>query len=504
MTYNSMLDIRRVVVLAGLLFFALPTVATYAEKIDFTKENLSYRYAVNLRSSKAPFNVPDIPQLETFKSHRLYTTRQKKGDTVWHRLRLGFFLSTKNAQKTLSSLQDAYPDAWVTKISKKERVESAESVVVFERSLINILQDTRLRIESKLKEVSKESKEAVEKKLSEISSSMKERRRLSKIREEAGGAMTAGNYARAITLYKQLLDAPEYSEKQSTMEFLGLAYEGKGETKRARGIYKEYLSLYPTGEESERVRKRLKELDTPKQKRPTPLPSSAPGEAVDFSKDNLSYRYAVTLLSSKVPIDISAIPQLELFQTHLLYTTRPIKGSTAWHRLRLGFFPTQGSAQKVVSSLRSSFHDAWVSRVSTEERVRSVQTIVIFKAPVTSIADKPRIKIGEKAASLLKKQPDEVREKTTPDEAEEPAMGKIAQTEDGVREPEPEEAQPQSESEKQLEAISVMMNEAEVVMTRGNYSKAIKLYIRILQSQTNPYQQSAREFIGLAYEKMGR
>ena len=202
MTYNSMLDIRRVVVLAGLLFFALPTVATYAEKIDFTKENLSYRYAVNLRSSKAPFNVSDIPQLEAFKSHRLYTTRQKKGDIVWHRLRLGFFPSTKNAQKTLSSLKNAYPDAWVTKISKKERVESAESVVVFERSLINILQDTRLRIESKIKEVSKESKEAVEKKLSEISSSMKERRRLSKIREEAGGAMTAGNYARAITLYK--------------------------------------------------------------------------------------------------------------------------------------------------------------------------------------------------------------------------------------------------------------------------------------------------------------
>ncbi|MCP3676839.1 MAG: tetratricopeptide repeat protein, partial [Deltaproteobacteria bacterium] len=142
---------------------------------------------------------------------------------------------------------------------------------------------------------------------------------------------------------------------------------------------------------------------------------------------------------------------------------------------------TQGSAQKALSSLRNSFHDAWVSRVSAEERGKSVQTIVLFKAPVARVADKPRIKIRKKIAALLKKRPDDEREKETP-----------------------EEAQPGPASEKQLAAISAMMKEAEVAMTSGNYSKAIKLYKRVLHSQPNPYQQSAREFIGLAYEKRGQ
>ncbi|MFQ5442178.1 MAG: SPOR domain-containing protein [Thermodesulfobacteriota bacterium] len=97
-----------------------------------------------------------------------------------------------------------------------------------------------------------------------------------------------------------------------------------------------------------------------------PLSRPAEGKNIDAS-----YRYAINLISSTVPVDPSAEPHLKAFKGRLLYATTLKKEGTLWHRLRLGFFPSRKAAEKALRTLRGRYGDAWVTLVSKNERKRA-------------------------------------------------------------------------------------------------------------------------------------
>jgi hypothetical protein len=84
-------------------------------------------YAINLQSTLSPVHPASLPELSGFESHRLYTTRFEKDGRIWHRLRLGFFPSMREAGQGLDDLRSLYPQAWVTSISAHEVEGSAET-----------------------------------------------------------------------------------------------------------------------------------------------------------------------------------------------------------------------------------------------------------------------------------------------------------------------------------------------------------------------------------------
>ncbi len=79
------------------------------------------RYAINLLSTKEPVDRASQPKLPAFKRFKLYTTRVKKDGKTWHRLRLGFFSTLEETERTFASLRGHYPDGWMTKVSQQER-----------------------------------------------------------------------------------------------------------------------------------------------------------------------------------------------------------------------------------------------------------------------------------------------------------------------------------------------------------------------------------------------
>jgi tetratricopeptide (TPR) repeat protein len=83
---------------------------------------------------------------------------------------------------------------------------------------------------------------------------------------EGRAAIGREDYAGAIRALTQLVALPENSLTRDAREFLGLAYERRGDTARARTEYENYLKRYPEGEDSARVRQRLANL------RPVPQP----------------------------------------------------------------------------------------------------------------------------------------------------------------------------------------------------------------------------------------
>ncbi|MFQ5329292.1 MAG: cytochrome c3 family protein, partial [Thermodesulfobacteriota bacterium] len=91
--------------------------------------------------------------------------------------------------------------------------------------------------------------------------------------------------------------------------------------------------------------------------------------STSFSADQKgSSRYAVNLLSKKEPIDVSSIPVVKEFRYFRVYKTRAKVKGEVWHRLRIGMFTTRQEADRVLSSLRHKYPDAWVTKVSGHER----------------------------------------------------------------------------------------------------------------------------------------
>lgn len=78
-----------------------------------------------------------------------------------------------------------------------------------------------------------------------------------KLVAEARVARGAGDYPKAVQLFNVVLGLPANAHSQEAQELIGNSREKMGESDKARAEYETYLKLYPKGEGSDRVRKRL-------------------------------------------------------------------------------------------------------------------------------------------------------------------------------------------------------------------------------------------------------
>ncbi len=84
--------------------------------------------------------------------------------------------------------------------------------------------------------------------------------------------------------------------------------------------------------------------------------------------------YVVNLLSQ--PRDIGDLPAAQGAKVSdlLLYETRFEREGQMWHRLRAGFFNSRADAEAALSKLLPSFPEAWVVKVTAQERQQGVTT----------------------------------------------------------------------------------------------------------------------------------
>lgn len=88
-------------------------------------------------------------------------------------------------------------------------------------------------------------------------------RRVADLMEQARKSLVDDrNFAKAVTLYQQVLDQPANSRSREALELLGLARERLGQRAQAKAVYEAYLKRYPSGEDSQRVRQRLMSMVT--------------------------------------------------------------------------------------------------------------------------------------------------------------------------------------------------------------------------------------------------
>lgn len=254
---------------------------------EVAEVDLSHPYGINLESSLRLIDPAALPRLEVFKNYRLYATRFQKEGRVWHRLRLGFFPTAHEAKSIMATIRDVFPDAWVTKISGRERKKSARLAIVFAG-----LSGPENPVESQppltypLGRVGSAGPPGEKEKVAaggegEAKAGVPDEKppekgtttppqiseeRLGLLMEKAKEAMTKGEYRRAVQYYTKILEYPDHKFRQDAQEFLGLARERNGQPAQARSEYENFLRLYPKGVAADRVRQRLAGLVTAKAK----------------------------------------------------------------------------------------------------------------------------------------------------------------------------------------------------------------------------------------------
>ncbi len=218
----------------------------------------SHRYVVNLDSYERPVVPSRLPRYEVFERYLLYSTIYKEGGKTWYRLRLGFFPTREAAQKIVDSMKEAFPSAWVARVSKKE-VEMSRGLAIFPARQAQAKADDASFPATGAGEGERQKgakgPEAAGQPLTQ-------EEQMALMMDSAEEAMKINDLDRAIVIYEKVLSYPEHRYWQDAQELLGVARERKGETDRAVAEYKVYLALFPRGEGAERVRQRIEVLVT--------------------------------------------------------------------------------------------------------------------------------------------------------------------------------------------------------------------------------------------------
>jgi tetratricopeptide (TPR) repeat protein len=168
------------------------------------------------------------------------------------------------------------------------------------------------------------------------------------------------------------------------------------------------------------------------------------------------FPYVINLASSPAPFQEKELPPLDEFSSYRLYTTTFDKSGKQWYRIRLGFFERVADAERVKEQLLAQYPEAWITKASVAERIRSRESMLA----------------GRNARSVA----------ASPTASQHPGAGTVISP----------------------ERLASLMQEARNNMADKDYAAAIRLYTKILQSPDNSYSQDALEYLGLARERNGQ
>lgn len=205
----------------------------------------SARYSIVLASAPGKNLKWEPPERQLFDGYTLYVEQATIKGSPWERLCLGFFSPRKDASSILKEVQQVYPGAWVQKVSTKNILSTIYSPTDPAATASTLSATT-----SKL-----------EKAVTGGTSSLTEKQ-LDSLMQRAKTDFKNKNYTSAIRYLKALIAAGEHRYSREALELLGLARQRKGQKTHAVDSYEKYLTLYPEGEGSDRVRQRLAGLLT--------------------------------------------------------------------------------------------------------------------------------------------------------------------------------------------------------------------------------------------------
>jgi hypothetical protein len=179
----------------------------------------------------------------------------------------------------------------------------------------------------------------------------------------------------------------------------------------------------------------------------------------------LSPAYAIQLATSDDLPRLDTLPDLALLRRHRLYILKAERGKSFAYRLRLGFFTDIKQAQNAKAEIDKHFPGSWILKVSSQEQRESLELALV--AGESQPAPAPAI-----TAAVPPVEPNTASAERPPA----PVENRLASLMEGGRQ----------------------------AVAQGNYSLAIRIYTKVLETGDSEYAKDALEYLGLARERNGQ
>lgn len=194
--------------------------------------DLTTAYAINLDSSREPFEPEAVTSAAKALGAPAYISEVDIEAVHWYRLRLGPIESRSLAERKLLDAQVTYPRAWLAIADETVTDSDLGSTVAAAAASPS------------------------------RSSSPSEEGAATLLYKDAREQFRRKKYDAAIESLTKLLAAPSFSGRADARELLGLARERNGQLAHAKAEYESYLREFPAQSNSNRVRRRLHALRT--------------------------------------------------------------------------------------------------------------------------------------------------------------------------------------------------------------------------------------------------
>ena len=193
-------------------------------------------YIVNAISSPGPLKDLTSEQEQAIAGRVAYDSTVDRDGEEWHRLRIGFFETKKQADEAAKQLARIFPAAWAMKITPEERAEGIANRV-----------DTGELARATPRRTA-------------IVASPEQSAEVERLIADAETALAEGDNNRAVQLLTNARALPEAAQTARAIELLGLTRERMGQKAQAEAEFEEYIVRYPEGDGTERVKQRLAAL----------------------------------------------------------------------------------------------------------------------------------------------------------------------------------------------------------------------------------------------------
>ena len=321
-------------------------------------------FVINLCASTSPMALshPNSPEL---KRYTFFVSRQREDGRERFRLHMGYFASQEEAEALLSAIRDVYPAAWAGPAPAGGAGRRGRAATVPAPAPAPALAQVQAAAPLKNVEPPKvvESPTPVAAEPAPVGQPPKE------IQLD-----DMSNVRRVLASLDDTVPFDDTVPKELTAAQALRVLEA------------------PVADASEGLAVEVE--DAPDVRLVTPEDTQTLRDIKLDAENNAPPCFAVQLVWSVSPVDVSTLPHLAIFDAYTLYNVEGKRQGRKWYGLRLGFFSDPHSATQVANYVRSDYRSVAIVPVAIRERdnARGATTAPAKAAPA------PRL--GEPAAPL--------------------------------------------------------------------------------------------------------
>jgi hypothetical protein len=324
----------------------------------------SQLFVINLCASTSPMALaqPNVPAL---KRYTFFVSRQRDDGRERFRLHMGYFASQQEAEQMLEAVRDVYPAAWAglapaTGAPRRGRA-AVTPVPVVPVAVAAVKPEASVPVASE-----------------PVASAPQ-------IAVQAPDML--GSMSNVREVLANLDDAPV--PRLQTVEDAGQAALGENEVLRV--LEASAKSAAVTGKFLTQPQAQVRLV--------TPQDTHSPADMQDDADSDAPPCFAVQLVWSVSPIDVTRLPHLAIFDAYTLYNVEGSRDGRKWYGVRLGFFSDDAAASQVASYVRSDYRAVAIVPVALKEREGAGGEVSRKAKPAARKVDAPKLVVQPEPAA---------------------------------------------------------------------------------------------------------